>query len=572
MQQNWIFRKCQDEQKIADFSQQLRVPPVISRVLLNRGIDTFEKARAFFRPQLDFLHDPFLMRDMDRAVDRVVRAIKNRERILLYGDYDVDGTTAVSMLYLFFRRLGLTPRFYIPHRLWEGYGLSSQGIRQAARWGVDLIISADCGIGGVQEVALAKQLGMDVIITDHHEPGPQLPPADAVLNPKRADCSYPYKELAGIGVAYKLLQALIQALKLDPEILEEHLDLVAVGSAADIVPLTGENRILVKNGLERLAESDKLGFQALMESSGLRGHEITTGHVVFILAPRINAVGRLGSAERAVHLLISDSKQQAKNIASILEAENRARRNLDEETFQQAEDMLAETYDPEKDWVIVLASPDWHPGVIGIVASRIVEKYFRPTVLIAVEENVGRGSARSIPAFDIHAALKACGDLMLGFGGHKHAAGLTLEADRIPQLRQRLNAVAHQRLQKGDLIPQLFIDAELSFQEIEGRFLRLLRLFAPYGPQNMRPVFLTRNVEVVGSPQIVGENHLKLTLRQDRRVFDGIGFNLGDLIHRISSAPTQGPGGRPGIDVVYDFIEEEYQGRSTLQLRIKDLR
>ncbi|HDI51290.1 MAG TPA: single-stranded-DNA-specific exonuclease RecJ, partial [Bacteroidetes bacterium] len=500
-----------------------------------------------------------------------------------YGDYDVDGTTAISMLYLFLKQMGAPPRFYIPDRLRDGYGLSENGIREIFSWGTDLILTTDCGITGVKEVALANKLGMEVIISDHHEPGEKLPPALAVLNPKREDCSYPFKELAGVGVAFKLIQGLVDKFNLSKDYLEQCLDLVALGSAADIVPLTGENRILVKLGLETLRCTEKLGLRALIKSSGLLGRSIGTGQVVFILAPRINAVGRMGSAARAVHLLVADSERRADNIAKILETENRNRRNLDEEIYKEAVEIMERQFDPERDWSIVLHKEGWHPGVVGIVASRLVERYYRPTVMIALGDEldmlntqaesqggkIGKGSARSIPGFDIYSALKACQNYLISFGGHKFAAGLSIQKEMIPAFRNAFNQVARQMMTSEHLIPKICFDGVLKLNEIDAKFIRLLKLFAPHGPQNMRPVFLSTNLEVVGTPQIVGNNHLKFKVRQrgaqNRIVIDAIGFNLGDLIYRISP-------GEANLDMIYVIEENEFQGERSLQLRVKDLR
>ncbi|MFQ5772579.1 MAG: DHH family phosphoesterase, partial [bacterium] len=392
-----------------------------------------------------------------------------------------------------------------------------------------------------------------------------LPPATAILNPKRDDCSYPFKELAGVGVAFKLVQALQQQMDLEEGVLLNLLNLVAIGSAADIVPLVDENRILVKFGLENLNQTENLGIQALLNSSGLRKKEIGTGQVVFMLAPRINAVGRLGDAGRAVRLLTTESEQQAKNIASILESENRNRRNIDEETFLQAVEVMENDFDPESVRVIVLNKDGWHPGVIGIVASRIVEKYYRPTVMIATENDKGKGSARSIPGFDIYQALQACKDLMIEFGGHKYAAGLSIKSEKISQFRKQINQFGLENMTEDMLIPKLSIDAEVQLHEINRDLLKLLNRMAPFGPQNMRPVFLSRGLQVVGNPAIVGKNHLKFKVRQDGIVMDAIGFNLGDLHYRISS-------GEQDVEMVYTIDENEWQGRSTIQLRTKDLR
>jgi len=565
MNPQWVLAGAPDPKKSEQFAREINVPYILSQILIRRGVDTFEKAKEFFRPNIDYLHDPFLFRDMEKSVDRVARALHKNEQVLIYGDYDVDGATSVSLLYRFFKSIGMNPLYYIPDRMTEGYGLSENGIREAAQKGASLVITVDCGITGVKEVALARQLGLDVIITDHHEPGAELPDALAIINPKRKDCTYPFDSLAGVGVAFKFAQAVARKLGFPEELAFDHLDLVAIGSAADIVPLSGENRILVREGMNQINAKPKAGIRALMESSGLFGKEINSGQVVFILAPRINAVGRLGKADRAVHLLTTDSLSQARNVAKILEAENRNRRNIDEETFRQAQEVIEKEFDPDRDWTIVLGQENWHPGVIGIVASRIVEKYFRPTVMIALEDGIGKGSARSVPGFDIYQALKACKSDVLEFGGHKYAAGLSIEAKNIESFRNNLNQIAHETMTEDHLIPKIFIDGEIRFKDIDARFFRLLKLFGPFGPSNMRPVFLSKNVQVVGNPQIVGSNHLKFKVRQNGTLIDAIGFNLGELFYRVS------PGER-NIDMVYVIEENDFRGQKTLQLRVKDLR
>jgi len=565
MELSWQVMGAGDMQAVASFADQLNVAPVLAKVLLNRGIQDIDSARIFFKPDLSHLHDPFLMQDMQAAVQRIEAAFQRRQKILVYGDYDVDGTTAIAMLLLFFKRIGHTVDFHVPDRLVEGYGLSEPGIREAASNGVDLIITVDCGITSVEEVALANALGIDVIICDHHQPGAELPAATAILNPKRPECTYPFDELAGVGVAFKLAQGLQQQLNVPEESLFELLDLVAMGSAADIVPLVDENRVFVKYGLERLNGECNIGLQALKEITKLTNTQITTGQVVFVLAPRINAVGRMGDAGRAVRLLLADNKQQADNIAAILESENRIRREIDEHTLSEAIAQIEEMDEPQKQNVFVLNSDTWHPGVIGIVASRIVDRYFRPTVMIATENGRGKGSARSIPGFDIYEALKSCEDLMCSFGGHKYAAGLTIEDRHIAQLRERLDRVAAEKFTGDMLIPKLWIDAELRLNEIDGLLIKLLKRMAPFGPQNMRPIFMTRGLQVVGTPAIVGGNHLKFKVRQDGVVFDAIGFNMGDLNYRISP-------GANDLEMVYAIDENEWNGRTTTQLKVKDLR
>jgi single-stranded-DNA-specific exonuclease len=561
----WVITEQPDKEVIDQLIKELSVPKIIARILLNRGITSFDKAEQFFSVSWEGLYNPFLMKDMDLAVKRVIDALDNKERIFIYGDYDVDGITAVSLLYLFLKKLGSDVYFYIPDRLREGYGLSKSGVEQAASVEAKLLISVDCGITGIDEVALAAEMGIDVIISDHHEPGKSLPKAVAILDPKRKGCQYPFKELAGVGVAFKLVQALSQKLDLNEDFYREYIDLVALGSAADIVPLIDENRLLVKKGLEEINRKNRLGIQALIESAGMSRRNIGTGQVVFILAPRINAVGRLGNAERAVRLLTTDSEQRAKNIASILEAENRTRKYIDEETFKQALDLIDKEYDIQKDRAVVLAQEGWHPGVIGIVASRIVEQIYRPTVMISVKNGLGKGSARSISSFDIYSALKRCEDCLIGFGGHKYAAGLTIRYDKVDQFRDKFKSVADEMLQDENLIQKLWVDSEISLPEITDKVVRILGQFAPFGPQNMRPVFLSQNLQVVGSPRLVGKNHLKFRVRQGGEVYDAIGFDLGQLQYRLSP-------GESNLDMVYVIEENHYNGQKKVQLRVKDLR
>ncbi len=552
-------------EEVNALAESLRVPKVIAKMLLRRSVRDYDSARRFFKPNLENLYDPFLMKDMDRAVERLRRAVLSEEKILIYGDYDVDGITSVSFLYLILKELGVDVTYYIPDRQAEGYGLSPMGIETARERGTQLIITVDCGITGHAEIDLAQSLGIEVLVCDHHEPGPTLPRAVALLDPKRADCPYPFKELAGVGVTYKLCQGLLLRMGIDLSILDNFSELVAIGTAADIVPLMEENRIFVKVGLEKLNESENTGLNALLEVAGLSGKEISTGHVVFIIAPRINAVGRMGDAERAVRLLTTKDKIEARQIAEVLEQENRHRKNVDEETFRQALEMVQQSFEPSSTRSLVLHQRGWHSGVIGIVASRVVEKFYRPTVLISVENGVGKGSARSIEGFDLHDALKGCEDLLLAYGGHKYAAGLSISEERIPAFKQRFEEIAASRLVGEQLVPRLTIDAEISLAEIDAMFLKLLRFFAPFGPHNMRPVFVSKNLQVVGTPTLVGANHLKFKVRQSDQVFDVIGFGMGELAYRVRS-------GENNLDLAYVIEENEWMGRKVIQLRAKDIR
>lgn len=565
MEPQWIFPEKTDRERLRELEKGLDVPTIIAQILLNRRIDSFEKARKFLQPSLHDLYDPFLMADMDRATDRLARAIREGEPIMIYGDYDVDGVSGVALLVRMLSRIGGNVSFYIPHRLSEGYGLSAAAIQEAQKQGVRLILSVDCGITAMEEVDLASTLGMDVLITDHHQPKYELPRACAILDAKREDCPYPFKELAGAGVAFKLVQALLERLKLDPTPLYDHLDLVALGSAADIVPIVDENRVLVKLGLERMAHTENVGLAALLKSVHLNDRPLGTGQIVFIIGPRINAVGRMGSALKAVRLLTTENEQQAKNIAQILEADNRRRKDIDEETFAQALNLAEQSVDPDRDSAIVLAAEGWHQGVIGIVASRIVEKFHLPTILISLDGPMGKGSGRSIPGFDLYRVLQECQEWLEAFGGHRYAAGLTIRRDRIDPFREAFRRTAQERLTEEMRIPQLRVDGEITLGQINPRLLRLLEYFAPFGPQNMKPVLVSRCLEVVGSPAVVGSNHLKFRVRQDGRIFDCIGFGLGDLLYRVTP-------GEANLDAAYVIEENEWMGQRRIQLRVKGLR
>lgn len=564
MQTKWEYYSAYDADAVRAMMREFRVPRAVARVLFNRGIIEKEDVWQFLHPKTDYLLDAFLLKDMSSAVGRVIRALREREKILIYGDYDVDGITAVSMLYLFLKDLGGEVAFYIPDRSSEGYGLSIAGIEEASKLGCSLIISVDCGITSVEEVEHAHRANIDVIISDHHEPGEQLPSALAVLDPKRPDDEYPFKELAGVGVAYKLAQGVVMQLGLDVSYLEKYLDLVAIGSAADIVPLIGENRVFVKIGLEKLNKQGQEGLTTLIRTAGLHLGAIDVGQIIYGLAPRINAVGRLGHAQPAVDLLITRNQFQAQKMAAILEEENRHRKEIDTRTLHEALNKIEREYDPDSDYVIVLSSVDWHPGVIGIVASRIIEKFYRPTVMITIEGKIGKGSARSIPNFDLHSALKACSDLFLQFGGHKYAAGLTIYEERIPEFKRRFNEVAKSLLQPEDLIPKIKIDDEIEIDELNTELVRMLGLLAPFGPRNSRPCFVTSNLEIFGQPRVVGTNHLKFRVRKSSILFDAIAFNRADDAQFINNGDF--------IDLVYYIEENNWMDRNSLQMKVRDFR
>lgn len=551
-------------------TDELSISPILAEILVRRGITTKDQARVYFRPTMDDLHDPFLMNGMDLAVRRILQAVDAKESILVYGDYDVDGTNGAALLYTFLRAIGARVSVFVPDRIRDGYGLTVAGVERAKDQGVQLLIAIDCGVTAVNQVAAANAHGIDVIICDHHEPGPVLPDAHAILNPLKPGCPYPFKHLCGCGVGFKLIQALTAqdavqaALGPDAEYhLGSYLDMVALASTADIVALSGENRTLVKLGLELINTQPRPGIRALMETSGLKPGRITAGQIVFILAPRINAVGRLGDATRAVELLTCDSYEKALPLAQVFEEENRNRRRIDEETFLKAQELVEQFLDVEKEGAIVLHQESWHPGVIGIVASRLVERYYRPTIMLTTVDGVVKGSARSVAGFDIHDALKRCESTLLQFGGHRYAAGLSLEAGRIEEFKQAFGTVTRELLTDDLRTPEIRIDALIEVSDLTPKFIRILNQFAPFGPKNMRPVFAVRNAEVVGAPRIVGKNHLRFKVRQQNRIFDAIGFNLGSLMDRLS--------GRR-VDLAFSIDESDYAGELVPQLKVRDIR
>jgi len=566
----WTVTPPRDPALMEKLSRDINVPQTITRILVNRGIDSYERARVFFRPKITDLHDPFLMDGMDLAVDRVLKSLELREKILVFGDYDVDGTNSAAMLVLFLRGLGADVISHIPDRVKEGYGLSATGIDRGAEYGATLLIAIDCGITAVDQVEYARSKGMEVIICDHHEPADVLPEALAILDPLKPNCGYPFKYLCGCGVGFKLIQGVAYRLgKLDEAF--SYLDFATMATTADIVPLVGENRVITRIGLDQVNTNPRPGMKALIRSSGVDLGKITTGQIVFVLAPRINAVGRMGDATRAVDLLTCTVDSEADALSQVLEEENLNRRKVDEVTFSEAQAMVDNAPDGVTMPSIVLYDENWHPGVIGIVASRLTEKYYRPSIMLTSVDGVAKGSARSIIGFDIHNALKRVEDKLIQFGGHKYAAGLAVELSKIDEFRDAFNAVVAELMTDDIRTPELKIDAEIGFSDLTPRFFKVLKEFAPYGPGNMRPVFLTRKVEA-GSARIVGKNHLRFRVKQDGTTIDAIGFNLGDLISLI-------PQGGSLLDIVYSVDEHEWPARgeggtSTVfpQLKIKDIR
>jgi single-stranded-DNA-specific exonuclease len=561
----WVIEPQADQRITGRLADELDIPGVAAGILASRGLTEAEEAKKFLSPKLADLFDPFLLSQMDRAVDRVIKALKENQRIMVYGDYDVDGITSTALMFLMLNRLGADVTYYLPNRLVEGYGISEDGLLEAERRKVNLLITVDCGITAVDEFFTAARKGIDCIITDHHEPSDRIPEVHAIVNAKLDGESNPGFELSAVGVAFKFAQALYRRLGQDESELEEHLDLVALGTAADIVPMVGENRILTKFGLQQIARTNKPGLKALIFVAGLMGQKIGTGQVVFILAPRINAIGRLGDAEQAIKLLTTKDEAKAATIARILNAENKRRKDIDEQTLNEALAMIESDIDLDQESAIVLASRGWHQGVIGIVASRLVEKFHRPTVMIAIDGDEGKGSARSIPGFHLYEALRECESDLIRYGGHKYAAGLSIAPERIDSFRESLNRVSHRMLSDDDLVPKLNIDAEIEVDTIDEGLVDILERFAPFGPQNMRPVFVTHATEIVGTPHIVGKKHLRFKVRKGESVIDCIGFNQGDFLRQLSFRPML-------VDMVYVLENNFWNGVNRIQIRTRDIR
>lgn len=566
MQKRWLLNEPEHE-RVLHLQQALKIHPILCRLLVSRGIHTFDEAKFFFRPQLEHLHDPFLMRDMGKAVARIEKAIRNEENILVYGDYDVDGTTSVALMYSFLLEFYPRVDYYVPHRYREGYGISKQGIDYAKEKGCALIIALDCGIKSVEKVKYANQLGIDFIICDHHLPGDELPPAHAVLDPKRSDCNYPYKELSGCGIGFKLIQAFAQNNNIPFEIVEKYLDLVAVSIASDIVPITGENRILAYYGVNRINENPRKGIKSLIETGKLK-KELTISDIVFVLGPRINAAGRMDDARNAVKLLISDTHQLASENAEILNQKNTERKQVDKDITAEALEIIQNNPALQTKRTTVLAQPHWHKGVIGIVASRLIETWYRPTIIFTESNGMLTGSARSVKGFNIHDAIKECSELLEQFGGHMFAAGLSLKKENYAAFQQRFEEVVSATIGSESLTPEVVIDAELNFTHINERFFNILNQFAPFGPGNMKPVFVSRNVRDRGYSRIVGDDHLKLELTQDEgRCCKGIAFGMGDLADKIFHTGTE-----KRFDICYTLEENEWQGIRSIELNVRDIK
>ncbi len=566
MEKRWVFKPVPDEVAVKQISDSLKISPTLAGILCQRNLCSFETAKAYFRPALDDLHDPFLIRDMDKAVDRLNEAIHRNEKVLIYGDYDVDGTTSVALVYNYLRQYIQVIDFYIPDRETEGYGISSEGIQWADEHEFTLIISLDCGIKSVDKINEAKLRGIDFIICDHHLPDASIPAAVAVLDPKRADCPYPYKELSGCGVGFKFLQAFAIQNSIDPASLFSLLDLVVVSIAADIVPITGENRILAYHGLRILNSGAPLrpGLEALKELAGLK-EELDINSIVFGFAPRINAAGRMGDAKRSVRMLLAETKEEAFEKADIVNESNKQRRGFDTSITKEALLMIEQDSLLRKSRSTVLYKETWHKGVVGIVASRCIEKYYRPTIILTQSNGKAMGSARSVPGFDVHSAIVECADLLEQYGGHMYAAGLTMKVENVQAFRERFEEIVSRTITEELLIPQIEIDTKLNLSQITPNFYNIIKQMKPFGPGNHAPVFWSECVFDTGSCRVVGDTHLKLRLAQDGNTpLDAIAFGMADHYDRIQK-------GIP-FDVCYIIEENTYRGIISLQLRIKDIR
>lgn len=557
-----------DRETVSRLSSELGIDPVLSELLAQRGICTFQEARAFFRPSLDNLHDPFMMKDMDKAVARVQAAVSSGEKILVYGDYDVDGTTAVSLVYSFLRRLTPDVDFYVPDRYDEGYGVSYKGIDWACENGFGLIITLDCGIKANDKVSYAAGRGIDMIICDHHLPENDLPPAVAVLDPKRADCSYPFDDLSGCGVGFKLVQAYSLKNGIPFDSLVSLLDLLVVSISSDLVSVVGENRILAHFGLKQLNENPRKGLLAVIHLSGLDPGHITIDDIVFKIGPRINAAGRMESGRMAVELLTSEDDGTASRIGTEINRYNNERKNIDREITREALEMVQSGNCLSSRHATIVYNPAWHKGVVGIVASRLVEAFYRPTIVFTRSNGFVTGSARSVHGFDLYDAIESCADLLENFGGHLYAAGLTLKEENLPEFCTRIEKFIEENISREMLTPVVTIDTRLDFSQITPKFFRILKQFQPFGPGNNAPVFLTENVYDNGNARKVGADgtHLKLELIQESRPYmpiSAIAFNKAEHFDHIKA-------GNP-IDVCYSIVENYYRGIANLQLRIKDL-
>jgi single-stranded-DNA-specific exonuclease len=573
MEKIWNYKPLPSSKKeqleVENLTEKLKISNAMATMLWQRGVKNFEEAKYFFRPELSDLHDPFLMADMQKAVDRLLLAIEKNEKIVIFGDYDVDGTTAVALFYGFLYEYYKNIEYYNPDRYKEGYGISNMGIDWAANEGATLMISLDCGIKSLDKIDYAQQQhGIDFIICDHHEPGDELPNAIAVLDPKRKDCKYPFKELTGNGVGFKLLTAFCMVKEIPLQNLFEYLDFAMVSIASDIVPIVGENRILAYYGLKKINENPRTGLKALKQVAGFTG-EMSIENVVFVLGPRINAAGRIKHAKAAVQLLLADDFDEALSFAYEIQANNTERKGLDSKITEEALEMIK-----SNDWLLnkakstVLFSTNWHKGVIGIVASRCIENYFRPTVIFTQSKgNIAAGSARSVPGFDLYAAIEQCSHLLEQFGGHMHAAGMTIDLENIEAFRMAFDLIVKQTITDEQLIPKINVDIKVELADISAKFYRIMKQMAPFGPHNMQPIFVSENLKLAAEPKILKEKHLKLEILDEETglVFNAIGFGIAEQFYEKLKSGLR-------FDMAFSIEENTFRGQTTLQLFIRDLK
>jgi single-stranded-DNA-specific exonuclease len=567
MTRAWKIKENGHDTDIAFVAETLGVHKVIATLLVQRGIRTFDQAKAFFRPDLSDLHDPFLMNDMDIAVDRLLKAIQKRQKILVYGDYDVDGTTSVAMMYSFLRELTSEIDYYVPDRYTEGYGVSFKGIEYALQHEIELIIALDCGTKALEQVAFAKRHNIDFIICDHHTPGDSLPEAFAVLNPERHDSTYPFSSLSGCGVGFKLIHAIAAKTQIPFARIAEYLDLVVVSIASDIVPLVNENRILAFHGLKKLNETPNEGLKAIIKVAGLDNKVITIDDIVYKIGPRINAAGRIESGKQAVELLVAQKPHEAAVHCEKIDTHNQTRRSIDKTITEEALQQIK--HDNQYRYSTLLFNPSWHKGVVGIVASRLIEYYYRPTIILTESNGFATGSARSIPGFDLYKAITQCSDLLHSYGGHMYAAGITLKTENVTRMRDRFEEVVRNSITPEMLIPRIEIDTELNFKDISPKLYNILKQFEPYGPENMNPVFFAESVSDNGHARVVGSagEHLQLQLIQEElpfKDFRSIAFNQANHLSKIQKGSS--------FDIAYSLTENTFRNVTSLQLVIRDIK
>lgn len=562
MEKRWKVLQHSQE-KVQQLRNAIGIHSALCNILVQREIDVFQKAKAYFRPSISDLHDPWLMKDMDKAVTRILQAFSSNEKILVYGDYDVDGTTSVACMYHFLKSIHSKVEFYLPHRYKEGYGVSKAGVDFAIENNFTLIISLDCGIKSTELIGYALSLGIDFVVCDHHMPDAKLPPAFAILDTKQADCNYPYKELCGCGVGFKLIQALCKVLKLPDSTWMKYLDLVATAIAADIVPVTGENRVLAFYGLEKVNSDPCIGIKALMDLSSLT-KTVCINDLVFVVAPRINAAGRMDDARKAVLLFIEENYDTAMDLAKLLHTDNTERKEADSTTTEHALTLLESDQLLQTKKTTVLYHKDWHKGVVGIVASRLIEKYYRPTIVLTSSGDKVSGSARSVIGFNVYEAIHQCKDLLENYGGHFYAAGLTLKPENVDPFISMFEQVVTDTIPQELLIPEIVIDTEVAFKDLTATFYKIICQMEPFGPENMRPVFIARNVYETGYSRVVKESHIRFSLKQEQYTMNGIGFGLASKFHLLQPNVP--------VDVVFTLDENEWNGEKKLQLKVLDIK